>query len=71
MEIAKKGTEGNIIMGKAPSAGVVHAYFASCILGNTALYAILPEKWRTVWYSLLIGLESAVVMHNINVGIKF
>lgn len=40
--------EANPIMGEHPSAGQVDVYFISTILINTALWCVLPPKWRSV-----------------------
>lgn len=56
--------EGNLIMGERPSSSIVDAYFASTVVINAALWALLPRGWRSVVPGAVIGVQSYTVATN-------
>lgn len=63
--------ESNPLLGSCPSMGRVNAHFAGSAIALYALSETLEPRYRKAF---LIGvglLESAVVAHNLKIGIKF
>ena len=48
--------EANSILGPHPSQGKLAAYNLGVMAGYTAIAALLPKPWRTVWQGLWIGI---------------
>jgi hypothetical protein len=73
-EIAKnpdKWTEQNPIIGAPyPNIDRVDGYFALTALAHIGVAYILPAEWRKGFQYFTIGSQSAVVVHNIGLGIR-
>lgn len=72
LDIAKnpdKYHEMNPIIGRHPSVGKVNSYmFASTIIHPVFVH-ILPSKWRPYFQAFTIGISSACVINNFNIGL--
>ncbi len=62
--------EINPILGKHPSVGKVNLYMGLSAIGHMAVSYALPEKIRPYWQYITIGISSACVINNFNVGLK-
>lgn len=56
--------EGNVLMGERPSTSTVDAYFAATAVLNTAVWVVLPAKWRSVIPGVVIGAQVRTVAGN-------
>ena len=63
-------SEVNPILGEHPSRGSVNLYFASVIVGHTAVARLLPKPYRTFWQAIWIGGEITAVGHNHTAGFR-
>lgn len=62
--------ESNPILGRHPSVGGVNSYFVGCIVGNTVIMYLLPDKWRKVWAGGVLVIEFYAVGRNLNAGVR-
>lgn len=62
--------EANPILGPNPSLEEVDRYFAVCLLGNTLIAYLLPQKLRIKWQVISLRMQLETVNHNYNMGIK-
>lgn len=62
--------EQNRILGKRPSDGTIHTYFASSILVHAIVANQLHGKWRTAWQSVWIAMEIGTVQRNYALGVR-
>lgn len=62
--------ESNPLMGKYPTVSEVDRYMSSSALLNLTVTHILPQKYRKYWLSFWIGVSSAMVFHNYNIGVR-
>lgn len=62
--------DNNPVLGKHPSMGEVNTYFILTLLGYTTISYILPSKYRRYWQVGTIVIQSGVVGHNFNIGLK-
>ena len=60
--------ETNGILGDHPSR--VDAWFAGTLAGHALISYLLPDKWRTAWQALTIGIEATTVARNYQLGVK-
>jgi hypothetical protein len=56
--------EGNVLLGRHPSAGRVNTYFGLVTAANLAALA-LPKTPRRVWYGAVIVIELLAVARNV------
>jgi hypothetical protein len=63
--------ERNPILGKNPSQNEVDAYFGTVAVANLIVGEVVEKKYAKWYYWAMIALETAVVSHNINVGVRF
>lgn len=72
--------EMNPFLGKHPSMDKVNVLIPAAIIGHALVAMTLPPTMkifdfkinpRRIWQVMWIGVESAAVIHNINVGVKF
>lgn len=66
----EKWHETNPILGRHPSCEKVNYYFATTLIGHTAIAYILPKDYRRIWQMVWIGIEAGYVIHNASIGIK-
>lgn len=59
------------VLGANPEAGEVAAYFTGAIIGNYAVSAMLKPKYRAVWQTLTLSVQSAVVGNNYRLGLTW
>ena len=59
-----------IVIGEYPEESDVHIYFASTLILQTAISAMLAPKYRAAWQYVWIGTEAATVTHNYSIGLK-
>lgn len=52
------------IMGTTPSTAAVTTYFASAIAINTALWLVLPPRWRSILPGVIIGAQADALAYN-------
>lgn len=76
LEVARhpeKYHELNPILGRHPSVGRVNVYMGLSAVGHIVISYILPEKARSYWQYVSIGVSGACVVNNFNIGlgIKF
>lgn len=62
--------EANPILGPNPSLGEVDRYFACCLVGNTLIAFLLPQKFRLRWQTISLSMQVGTVNHNYNMGVK-
>jgi hypothetical protein len=73
LNIAKnpdKYYEMNPLLGKYPTVDKVNLYFISTYIINSAIIYILPNEYKNIWMTGIIGVEVLCVGKNINSGIK-
>ena len=76
-EIARSNGEyyeaglAGIVIGEHPEESAVHVYFASTLLLQTAISAMLEPKYRAAWQYVWIGAEGVTVAHNFSIGLRF
>lgn len=58
------GHEGNPIMGSHPSVTVVGAYFLGVIATNTALWEIIPDRYRWIIPSMVSAVQVNTIVGN-------
>lgn len=63
--------ETNIFLGHHPSQEKVNNYFLITGLGHGLLTFSLPEKYRKIWLTTTITIESSYVLNNLRIGIPF
>ena len=62
--------EYNPILGNHPSMGKVNRYFAAIEAGTVALNLTLPKEYAHGLNLASIGFETAVVGHNLHIGLR-
>ena len=62
--------ETNNILGDHPSRDRVDTWFAGTLAGHALVSYLLPDKCRTAWQTLTIGMEATTVVRNYQLGIK-
>lgn len=62
--------EINPILGRHPSVGEVDTYMITGAVIHTAVSVVLPQKYRSYWQYVTIGMSGYCVGNNINAGIK-
>jgi len=60
-----------IVIGEYPEESDVHLYFASTLILQTAISAMLAPKYRAAWQYVWIGAEGVTVAHNYSIGLRF
>ena len=76
-EIARSNGEyyeaglAGIVIGEYPEESDVHVYFASTLLLQTAISAMLEPEYRSAWQYVWIGAEGVTVAHNFSIGLRF
>ena len=63
--------EKNIILGRSPDAGRVNRYFALSALNEIIFSRLLDDEDAMAFRVSIAVFESAVVVHNAAIGIKF
>jgi hypothetical protein len=68
---ARRGTfdEMNPILGTRPSVGQLNTYNLLIVGGNLAIGWLLPSKFRTLWFTAVTSFETAIVLHQYNIGL--
>ena len=67
----RKMRESNPILGDCPRRDVVDAWFALTALAHVAIAYGIPDKQiRRGFIAFTLGIETAAVTHNVNVGIQ-
>lgn len=61
--------EMNPILGTRPSIGRLNTYNFVVVAGNLAIGRMLPSRLRTLWFTAITGFESAIVLHQVNIGL--
>ena len=56
--------ERNPVMGATPDTTTVGVYFASAVLINAAVWAVLPERYRAVLPAAVTGVEARTIADN-------
>jgi hypothetical protein len=70
MQSTRPYREVNPLLPKNPSSGDVDKYFVLAIAGTAGLAYVLPVSWRRPFLGTVIVLESIVVLHNHNLGLR-
>jgi len=60
-----------IVIGEYPKESDVHLYFASTLVLQTLIPAMLATKYRAAWQYVWIGAEGVTVAHNFSIGLRF
>lgn len=58
------GMLARAVMGPTPGPGVVNAYFFGAVVLNTALWAVLPPRWRSLVPGVAIGVQANALAWN-------
>jgi len=68
---ARRGTfdEMNPILGHHPSVGQLNTYNLLILGSNLAIGRLLPNKFRTLWFTAITSFETAIVLHQYNIGL--
>jgi len=61
--------EQNVILGPRPSQDRIDAYFVATGIAHYLISKALPEKYRTLFQYISIGVEVGVVSHNFSFGV--
>jgi len=61
--------EKNPILGSHPSSGRLACYNALAIGGTIGIGALLPQRWRTLWFGSVLGLEAYTIAGNASIGL--
>ncbi len=61
--------EKNPILGTHPSSSRLAFYNMLAIGGTVGIGALLPQRWRTVWFGSVIGLEAYTIAGNASLGL--
>ena len=61
--------EMNPLLGSHPSVGRLNTYNVLVLGGNLAIGRALPARVRTLWFTAVSSFESAIVLHQINIGL--
>jgi len=61
--------EMNPMLGTRPSVGRLNTYAFAVAAGNLAIGRMLPSRLRTLWFTAITGFESAIVLHQVNIGL--
>ena len=61
--------EMNPILGRHPSVGQLNTYNFMVVAGNLAIGRALPSRLRTLWFTAMTSFESAIVLHQVNIGL--
>ena len=61
--------EMNPILGTRPSVGRLNTYNVVVVAGNLAVGRMLPSRLRTLWFTAITSFESAIVPHQVNIGL--
>ena len=72
VDAVRRGTfdEMNPLLGSRPSVGRLNTYNILVLGGNLAIGRLLPGKLRTLWFTAVASFESAIVLHQYNVGLR-
>ncbi|HUK22030.1 MAG TPA: hypothetical protein VLV45_10820 [Gemmatimonadales bacterium] len=67
----RRGTfdEMNPMLGHHPSVGQLNSYNVLVLGANLGIGAVLPNKWRTLWFTAVTSFETAIVLHQYNIGL--
>ena len=53
--------EKNPVLGQAPSTSTVNAYFAVAVVANTALWLLLPDRYKSIVPGVVIGVQAKAI----------
>jgi len=62
--------ETNFALGEHPSTKKVDIYFGLTGIGHIAVTHLLSSKYRPIWQSVWIGIETSHIANNYSIGIK-
>ncbi|HUL49823.1 MAG TPA: hypothetical protein VLT79_07420 [Gemmatimonadales bacterium] len=67
----RRGTfdEMNPMLGHHPSVGQLNTYNVLVLGANLGIGCVLPSKWRTLWFTAVTAFETAIVLHQYNIGL--
>lgn len=67
----QRGTfdEMNPLLGSRPSVGRLNTYNLLVLGSNLAIGRLLPSKFRTIWFTAVTSFETAIVLHQYNIGL--
>lgn len=69
-DIAPRCLEANPLLGHCPSAAKVFGMIGAGVVAHALIARVLPRKYRTIWQSAWIGVETATVARNHWVGAR-
>lgn len=58
------------MQGNYPSTERIMLWFGLCVVGNTALWYVLPHPWRSAWAGTVIVVEGVTVVRQFSIGLK-
>ena len=72
VDAVRRGTfdEMNPLLGSRPSVGRLNTYNLLVLGGNLAVGRLLPSQLRTLWFMAVASFESAIVLHQYNIGLR-
>lgn len=62
--------ERNPLFSRHPSVSEVNWKFAVGLIGHIGISALLPNKYKVIWQSTTIAMETVCVSNNYNIGIS-
>lgn len=62
--------EGNMLLGEDPSEGRVNTYFASCLVLNTVIHRVIPDRYLKYYQTTLIGIQVSYISNNYSLGVE-
>ena len=71
VDAVRRGTfdEMNPLLGSHPSVGRLNAYNICALGANLAIGRLLPSGLRTPWFTAVASFETAIVLHQFNIGL--
>jgi hypothetical protein len=70
-DIEEKAPITRQVIGKNPSNGEVVAWFAATSVVHYGISRALPKPYRKYWQYVTIGVESAMVVNNVSLGLRW
>jgi hypothetical protein len=62
--------EMNPLLGSRPSVGRMNTYNILVLGGNLVIGRLLSGRLRTLWFTAVASFESAIVLHQRNIGLR-
>ena len=63
--------EMNPVLGEYPSKTAVDIYMLCTLVGHVAVSGLLEDEWRERWQVFTIGMETATIINNHRIGVRW